>query len=55
VAEGARFREIDHDEGKRLLWIIRRDTGSVVTWRRPRWCCRVSQGMPDAGNEEQPK
>ncbi|MFI6005154.1 helix-turn-helix domain-containing protein, partial [Streptomyces sp. NPDC051366] len=29
-----RVREIDDDEGRRLLWIVRRGTGSVVTWRR---------------------
>jgi hypothetical protein len=34
VAERVRVREIDDDEGRRLLRIIRRGTGSVVTWRR---------------------
>ena len=29
-----RVREIDDDEGKRLVRIVRRGTGSVVTWRR---------------------
>jgi len=27
-------REIDDDEGRRLLRIVRRGSGSVVTWRR---------------------
>ncbi|MFF5767442.1 hypothetical protein ACFY8F_33570 [Streptomyces tanashiensis] len=34
MAERVRVREIDDDEGRRLLRIIRRGTGSVVTWRR---------------------
>nr|WP_232789694.1 hypothetical protein [Streptomyces jeddahensis] len=34
MAERVRVREIDDDEVKRLLRIIRRGTGSVVTWRR---------------------
>ena len=34
MAERVRVREIDDDEGKRLVRIVRRGTGSVVTWRR---------------------
>nr|WP_257789892.1 hypothetical protein [Streptomyces sp. 3211] len=34
MAERVRVRGIDDDEGRRLLRIIRRGTGSVVTWRR---------------------
>ncbi|MGA5261123.1 hypothetical protein ACPCI0_12775 [Streptomyces griseoincarnatus] len=34
MAERVRVREIDGDEGQRLLRIIRRGSGSVVTWRR---------------------
>jgi hypothetical protein len=34
MAERLQVREIDEDEGQRLLRIIRRGTGSVVTWRR---------------------
>jgi hypothetical protein len=41
-------REIDDDEGKRLLRIIRRGTGSVVTWRRARMVLLSAQGMPVA-------
>ncbi|MFD5820245.1 hypothetical protein [Streptomyces sp. NPDC127038] len=33
MAERVRVREIDDDEGRRLLRITRRGTGSVVTWR----------------------
>jgi hypothetical protein len=34
VTERLRVREIDDDEGRRLVPIIRRGSGSVVTWRR---------------------
>jgi hypothetical protein len=34
VTERLRVREIDDDEGRRLVGIVRRGTGSVVTWRR---------------------
>jgi hypothetical protein len=36
VAERVRVREIDDDEGRRLVRIVRRDSGSVVTWRPAR-------------------
>jgi hypothetical protein len=48
VAERVRVREIDDDEGKRLLRIIRRGTGSVVTWRRAQVVLLSAQGMPVA-------
>ncbi|MEE1811276.1 hypothetical protein PUR32_35405 [Streptomyces sp. BE133] len=38
MAERVRVREIGDNEGKRLLRIIRRGTGSVVTWRRAKNC-----------------
>jgi transposase len=41
-------REIDVDEGRRLLGIIRRGTGSVVTWRRAQMVLLSAQGMPVA-------
>jgi len=41
-------REIDDDEGRRLLRIIRRGTGSVVTWRRAQMVLLSAQGMPVA-------
>jgi hypothetical protein len=34
VAGRVRVREISNDEGNRLLRIVRRSSGSVVTWRR---------------------
>jgi hypothetical protein len=46
VAERARVREIDDDEGRRLLRIIRRGTGSVVTWRRAQMVLLSAQSMP---------
>jgi len=46
VAERVRVREIDDDEGRRLLRIVRRGTGSVVTWRRVRMVLLSAQGMP---------
>lgn len=48
VAERVRVREIDDDEGRRLLRIIRRGTGSVVTWRRAQVVLLSAQGMPVA-------
>ncbi len=39
------MREIDDDEGRRLLRIIRRGTGSVVTWRRAQMVLLSAQGM----------
>ena len=32
--DGLRVREVPVDEGNRLLRIVRRSSGSVVTWRR---------------------
>ncbi len=46
MAERVRVREIDDDEGKRLLRIVRRGTGSVVTWRRAQMVLLSAQGMP---------
>ncbi|WP_143138203.1 helix-turn-helix domain-containing protein, partial [Streptomyces mirabilis] len=46
MAERVRIREIDDDEGRRLLRIIRRGTGSVVTWRRAQMVLLSAQGMP---------
>src|SRR5215469_15088099 len=48
VAERVRVREIDDDEGKRLLRIVRRGSGSVVTWRRAQMVLLSAQGMPVA-------
>jgi hypothetical protein len=38
-------REIDDDEGQRLVRIIRRGAGSVVTWRRAQMVLLSAQGM----------
>ena len=45
MAERVRVREIDDDEGARLLRIIRRGSGSVVTWRRAQMVLLSAQGM----------
>jgi transposase len=49
VAERVRVREIDDDEGRRLVRIVRRGTGSVVTWRRAQMVLLSAQGMDAAG------
>ncbi|MEZ0071646.1 IS630 family transposase [Planotetraspora sp. GP83] len=48
MAERVRVREIDDDEGNRLLRIVRRGSGSVVTWRRAQMVLLSAQGMPVA-------
>jgi transposase len=45
MAERVRVRELDDDEGVRLLRIIRRGSGSVVTWRRAQMVLLSAQGM----------
>lgn len=45
MAERVRVREIDDDEGRRLVRILRRGTGSVVTWRRAQMILLSAQGM----------
>jgi transposase len=49
VAERVRVREIDDDEGRRLVRIVRRDSGSVVTWRRAQMVLLSAQGMDVPG------
>jgi transposase len=46
VAERVQVREITNEEGQRLLRILRRSTGSVVTWRRAQMILLSAQGMP---------
>ncbi|WTZ90797.1 hypothetical protein OG512_08775 [Streptomyces sp. NBC_01378] len=48
MADRVQVRHIDDDEGQRLLRIIRRGTGSVVTWRRAQMVLLSAQGMPVA-------
>jgi transposase len=45
MAERVQVREIDDDEGRRLLRIVRRGTGSVVTWRRAQMVLLSAQKM----------
>jgi transposase len=45
VSERLQVREIDDDEGRRLVRIIRRGSGSVVTWRRAQMVLLSAQGM----------
>ena len=47
--EGLRVREISTDEGNRLLRIVRRSSGSVVTWRRAQMVLLSAQGMDVTG------
>jgi transposase len=42
-------RTITNDEGNRLLRIVRRSSGSVVTWRRAQMVLLSAQGMDVAG------
>src|SRR5215210_7648571 len=42
-------RSISNDEGNRLLRIVRRSSGSVVTWRRAQMVLLSAQGMDPAG------
>ena len=50
MAERVRVREIDDDEGKkRLVRIVCRGTGSVVTWRRAQIVLLSAQNMDVAG------
>ncbi len=45
VTERLQVREIDDDEGRQLVRIIRRGSGSVVTWRRAQMVLLSAQGM----------
>src|SRR5262249_46467996 len=48
VTERLRVREIDDDEGRRLVRIVRRGSGRVVTWRRAQMVLLSAQGMEAA-------
>lgn len=48
MADRVRIREVDDAEGRRLLRIIRRGTGSAVAWRLARMVLLSAQGMPVA-------
>src|SRR5437899_8598395 len=45
MREGVRVREISNEEGNRLVRIVRRGSGSVVTWRRAQMVLLSAQGM----------
>ncbi len=45
MREGIHVREITNDEGRRLLQIVRRSSGSVVRWRRAQMVLLSAQGM----------
>jgi transposase len=46
MAQPVQVRPISNDEGNRLLRIVRRGTGSVVTWRRAQMVLLSAQRMP---------
>src|SRR5437773_11850180 len=46
--EGLRVRGLSNDEGQRLVRIVRRGSGSVVTWRRAQMVLLSAQGMDAA-------
>ena len=46
MAARVELRGITNEEGNRLLRIIRRGSGSVVTWRRAQIVLLAAQGMP---------
>ncbi len=45
MREGVRVRDITNEEGNRLLRIVRRSSGSVVTWRRAQMVLLSAPGM----------
>ena len=45
MAERVQVRPISNEEGNRLLRILRRGTGSVVTWRRAQMVLLSAQAM----------
>jgi transposase len=48
MVHAVQVRAISNDEGNRLLRIVRRGTGSVVTWRRAQMVLLSAQRMPVA-------
>jgi transposase len=48
MVQPVQVRPINNDEGNRLLRIVRRGTGSVVTWRRAQMVLLSAQHMPVA-------
>ncbi|HEV7871854.1 MAG TPA: helix-turn-helix domain-containing protein [Modestobacter sp.] len=48
MVHAVQVRTISNDEGNRLLRMVRRGTGSVVTWRRAQMVLLSAQRMPVA-------
>src|SRR5215213_2329107 len=48
MVQRVQVRPISDEEGNRLLRIVRRSSGSVVTWRRAQMILLSAQGMPAA-------
>src|SRR2546425_541744 len=48
MAARVELREISNEEGNRLLGMIRRSSGSIVTWRRAQMVLLAAQRMPPA-------
>jgi hypothetical protein len=46
MAARVELREISNEEGNRLLRIVRRTGGSIVTWRRAQIVLLAGQRMP---------
>ncbi len=45
MAERVGVRDVSNDEGNRLLTIVRRSSGSVVTWCHAQMVLLSAQGM----------
>lgn len=45
MRNGIKVRELSNEEGNRVLRIVRRSSGSVVTWRRAQMVLLSAQGM----------
>src|SRR5215218_459376 len=45
MVQRVQVRQISNDEGNKLLRIVRRSSGSVVTWRRAQMVLLSAQGM----------
>ncbi len=46
MVQRVQVRPVSDEEGNRLLRIVRRSSGSVVTWRRAQMVLLSAQGMP---------
>ena len=46
MAVRVELRAITNEEGNRLLRMVRREAGSIVTWRRAQIVLLAAQGMP---------